>query len=475
MRKSFSPNDQTNRAPGAEDSPLSSAPLPGLIFSLALPAMFSQIISLAYNVIDRIYLGHTEEGALAITAAGVCVPAITIIFAFINLFARGGAPLASISLGAGGRERAERLLGVSLFWLLALSMASTAAILLFAEPILTIFAAQGAVLENAALYLRIYSLGNIFMMCGLGLNFFINAQGRTKTAMFTLLIGCGANIMLDPLFIFALGMGMAGAAVATVISQFLSLLWAFHFFQSSACAIRIRGKFIVPCPELALKIIVLGSAPAFMVGSEGILHLCFNLQMGRIGGDMAIGAMAILGSLFQLLLFPMIGIYQGAQPIVSYNYGAGNQARVKKAIFLTGIGLCLYSLISTFLMFSYPAFFTGLFTDDEQLAGYAARLLPTYICGGFFLGLMTMSQDSYNALGDGKLAFFFAFLRKGILLVPLIFILPEFIADKPLAVAAAESISDMTASICSALYFLVYLRGKFGRSASTEKTHGETQ
>lgn len=450
-----------------DSPPLSSAPLGRLIFSLALPAMFSQIITLAYNIIDRVYLGHTEEGALAITAVGVCVPVITIIFAFINLFARGGAPLSSISLGGGDTLAANRILGAALFWLTAIAIIFTAAILVFAENILFLFGAGPSVLAQGALYLRIYSLGNIFMICGLGLNFFINAQGFTRTGMITLAIGCGANIVLDPIFIFTFGMGLAGAAVATVIAQFFSLLWVIRFFRSTQSKIRLALRNIRPQKSLVSKIMLLGSAPAFMVGSEGILYLCFNLQMGKFGGDLAIGSMSILGALFQLLFFPMIGIYQGAQPIVGFNYGAGNYERVKKAIILTGIGLCAFSFFMTGLMVMFPAFFVGLFTDDPALRNQAAGLLPQFICGGFFLGLSIMSQDSYNALGDGKLALFFAFLRKGVLLVPLIFILPNFMPDRLGAVVMAESISDAAASLCSGLYFMLYLHKKFGSAKYT--------
>ena len=399
--------------PGAArgESPLASAPLPGLIISLAVPAMLSQLITLGYTIVDRIYLGHTAEGVAAITAVGVCVPVTVLLLALVNLLARGGAPLASIRLGANAPESAERLLGVSLFWLMAAALGSCAVILIWAEPLLLAFGARADTLAPSACYLRIFSLGSLFMMCGLGLNIFINAQGFTRVGMMTPLIGCTANILLDPLFIFTLGMGVAGAAVATVISQFLSLLWVLRFFRGPRCLIRIRRRFLTPGRNLVGRILMLGSAPAFMVGSEGILLLCFNLQMGRYGGGEAIAAMTIMSSLFQLLLLPMVGLYQGAQPVVSFNYGAGNFARVRRAIFLAGVALCAYSVTMTGAMSAFPEAFARLFTEDAQLIRTTAPLLRIYISGGFLLGITVVSQDSYNALGDGKLALFFALLR----------------------------------------------------------------
>ncbi|WP_297048722.1 MATE family efflux transporter [uncultured Desulfovibrio sp.] len=446
-------------------SPLACAPLPGLIVSLALPAMLSQVITLGYNIVDRAYLGHTLEGVASITAVGICVPVTTLLLALVNLFARGGAPLGSISLGADDTETAERILGASLFWLVFCALVSTLALLFWAEPLLGLFGAGEATLAPAALYLRIYSLGNLVMMTGLGLNFFINAQGFTRVGMMTPLIGCTANILLDPVFIFALDMGVAGAAVATVIAQSLSLLWVLRFFRGPRCLIRIRRKFFTPGGSLAGRISLLGSAPAFMVGSEGILVLCFNLQMGRFGGEQAIASMTILSALFQVLLLPMVGIYQGAQPVVSYNYGSGNIGRVRRAIRLTGVALCVYSVLMTGLMAGFPAFFAGLFTDNEALVRATAPLLRIYISGGFLLGVTVVSQESYNALGHGRLALFFALFRKGILLIPLIYVLPALLDARIEAVVLAETISDITAALCSGVYFLVFLRKTFSGGA----------
>lgn len=451
--------------PGAAqgESPLAAAPLPGLILSLAVPAVLSQLITLGYTIVDRIYLGHTVEGVAAITAVGVCVPVTMLLLALVNLFARGGAPLASIRLGAGEPDNAERLLGVSLFWLMAAAVASAVAILVWAEALLSAFGAEERTLAPSACYLRIYSLGNFFMMCGLGLNIFINAQGFTRVGMMTPLIGCTANILLDPLFIFTLGMGVAGAAVATVISQFLALLWVLRFFRGPACLIRIRRRFLAPGGALAGSIMMLGSAPAFMVGSEGLLLLCFNLQMGRFGGVEAIAAMTILSSLFQLLLLPMVGLYQGAQPVVSFNYGAGNFGRVKRAILLAGAALCVYSVLITGAMTAFPGAFARLFTDNAELVRATAPLLRIYICGGFLLGVTVVSQDSYNALGDGRLALFFAVLRKGILLIPLIYVLPAVLGGGVRSVVLAEAVSDAAAALCSGAYFCIFLRKKFSR------------
>lgn len=448
-------------APG--ESPLAVAPLPGLILSLSVPAILSQLITLGYTIVDRIYLGHTVEGVAAITAVGVCVPVTMLLLALVNLFARGGAPLASIRLGANDKESAERLLGVSLFWLLAVALVSTAAVLLWAEPLLAAFGAEAGTLAASACYLRIYCLGNLVMMSGLGLNFFINSQGFTRVGMMTPFIGCTANILLDPLFIFTLGMGVAGAAVATVISQCLSLLWVLRFFRGPRCLIRIRRRFLTPGGDLAGHIMLLGSAPAFMVGSEGILLLCFNLQMGRFGGAEGIAAMTILSSLFQLLLLPMVGLYQGAQPVVSFNYGAGNTGRVRRTIVLAGVALCVYSVAMTGAMTAFPEAFARLFTDDARLVRVTAPLLRIYICGGFLLGITVVSQESYNALGDGKLALFFAVFRKGILLIPLIYLLPALMGGGVRSVVLAEAVSDALAALCSGAYFFIFLKRTFSR------------
>lgn len=445
--------------------------IPGLLLSLAVPAMLAQLITLCYNVVDRIYIGHMADGAAAMTAVGICMPIVTVILAVTSLFGRGGAPLSGISMGARDQDGADRIMSNSLFLLLASSLLITAGIQMFREPLLLLFGASEATLPYAEDYLRVYSLGTFFFQTSLGLNYFINTQGFTRIGMMTPLIGGVVNIILDPVFIFALDMGIRGAAIATVIAQFVSFLWVLRFYRGPLAQLHIRPRFMLPRRELVLRIVALGASPAFMVSTEGLLLLSFNMQLARFGGDIAVGAMAILASIFQLVLLPMIGIYQGAQPIVSYNYGAGDHGRVRETIWLAGKATLLYSLLCTGLLVAFPRFFVSLFTQDQALVEQAAPMLRLYICGTFFLGMTIVSQDSYNALGDGKLSLFFAFFRKGVLLIPLIYIFPGFMEDKVFAVIAAEPVSDIIASLVSTVYFVHYVRKKLApRPAATSRS-----
>ncbi|MDO5538340.1 MAG: MATE family efflux transporter [Desulfovibrionaceae bacterium] len=434
--------------------------LPRLLLSLAVPAMLAQVITLGYNLVDRIYIGHMDDGASAMTAIGICMPIVTIITAAACLFGRGGAPLSGISMGAGRQDEADRILSNSLSLLILSSLLITIGILLFCEPLLLLFGASSATLPYAEDYLRIYSLGVFFFQISLGLNFFINTQGFTRIGMMTPLIGCVINIVLDPIFIFALDLGIRGAAIATVIAQFVSFLWVLRFYRSPLAQLHARVPMMRPRAALVRRIMMLGASPAFMISTEGILLLSFNTQLARFGGDIAVGSMAILASIFQLVLLPMIGIYQGAQPIVSYNYGAGNHARVRETIWLAGCATLAYSLICTCLLTAFPHFVAGLFTPDQGLVGQTAPMLRLYICGCLFLGMTIVSQDTYNALGDGKLSLFFAFFRKGMLLIPLIYIFPCFAEDKVFAVIAAEPVSDIAASLASTAYFVHYVKKK---------------
>ena len=442
------------------ENKLAVGKIPGLLLSLAVPAMLAQLITLCYNLVDRVYIGHMDDGAVAMTAIGVCMPIVTIMMAVASLFGRGGAPLSGISMGAQDQDRADHILSNSLFLLLLSSGLIMLGIQIFCEPLLLLFGASAATLPYAEDYLRIYSLGTFFFQVSLGLNYFINTQGFTKIGMMTPLIGGVVNIILDPIFIFGLDMGIRGAAIATVIAQFVSFLWVMRFYRGPLALLHIRARFMPPRWDLVRRIVVLGSSPAFMISTEGILLLSFNKQIAYFGGDMAVGAMAILASIFQLVLLPMIGIYQGAQPIVSFNYGSGDYGRVKETIWLAGKATLLYSLVCTCLLVAFPRFVVSLFTQDQALVEQAAPMLRLYICGCFFLGMTIVSQDSYNALGDGKLSLFFAFFRKGILLIPLIYILPGFAEDKVFAVVAAEPVSDILASVASTVYFVYYVRKK---------------
>ncbi len=445
---------------------LTDARIGPLLLSLAIPTTLAQFITLAYSLIDRIYIGRMDDGVAAMTAVGLCMPITIVILAITNLFGRGGAPLSGIHLGAGEQQNADKIMTNSLVLLACTSFIITMGVQLFCDPLLILFGASEDTLPYARDYLRIYSLGTFFFQSSLGMTHFINTQGFTKTGMLIPLIGGVVNIILDPIFIFLLDMGIRGAAIATVLSQIVSFLWALRFQLSSRSLLHVRRTFLFPHGRTVLRILGLGAAPAFMVSTEGILLLCFNTQLARFGGDISIGAMAILSSVFQLLFLPMIGMCQGAQPILSFNYGAGRYDRVRKTILLAGKATLFYSLAGTTFIVCFPQLFVRMFTTDSLLLEQGTFMLRIYMAGGFLLGLSAISQDTYTALGDGKLSFIFAFIRKGILLIPLIFILPFFLENKVIAVVMAEPVSDLAAAIISGVYFFFYVRRKLSASAS---------
>ena len=445
---------------------LADARIGPLLLSLAIPTTLAQFITLAYSLIDRIYIGHMDDGVVAMTAVGLCSPITIVILAITNLFGRGGAPLSGIHLGAGEQHDADKIMTNSLVALACTSFIITLGIQLFCDPLLLLFGASEATLPYARDYLRIYSLGTFFFQSSLGMTHFINTQGFTKTGMLIPLIGGIVNIILDPIFIFLLDQGIRGAAIATVLSQIVSFLWALRFQRGPDAMLHLRGIFIFPHKDTLIRILTLGAAPAFMVSTEGILLLCFNTQLARFGGDITIGSMTILSSVFQLLFLPMLGICQGAQPILSFNYGAGNYQRVKKTIILAGKATICYSIVGTLCIVCFPQIFTGMFTTDPLLMERSSSMLQIYMLGGFLLGFSAISQDTYTALGDGKLSFIFAFIRKGILLIPLIYIFPFFCENKVMAVIMAEPVSDLTASIISGCYFFFYVQKKLTEQTS---------
>ena len=441
-------------------NPLAESKIGPLLVSLAIPTTLAQFITLAYSLIDRVYIGHMDDGVAAMTAVGLCMPITIIILAVTNLFGRGGAPLSGIHLGAGEQQEADKVMTNSLVTLAVVSFIITAGIQLFCDPLLMLFGASSETLPYARDYLRIYSLGTFFFQVSLGMTHFINTQGFTRTGMLVPLIGGIVNVILDPIFIFLLDMGIRGAAIATVLSQIVSFLWALRFQMGPRSQLHIRRCFFFPQLRTLLRILSLGAAPAFMVSTEGILLLCFNTQLARFGGDIAVGAMAILSSVFQLLFLPLLGICQGAQPIISFNYGAGNYPRVRKAIELAGKATVCYSILGTCIIVWFPKLFVAMFTTDPVLLEQGSSMLRVYMMGGFLLGFSAISQDTYTALGNGKLSFIFAFIRKGILLIPLIYIFPFFFEDKVFAVVLAEPVSDFLASVTSGCYFFFYVKKK---------------
>ena len=424
-----------------------------LLLSLAIPSILAQLATLIYNMVDRIYIGQLADGALAIAGIGLCTSIITIITAFTNLFGRGGAPLASIRMGEKRMDIAEKILGNCVFSLVISSLIIMAALLIFGEDILMLFGASENTLPYAMDYLSIYCLGTVFVQLSVGLNYFINAQGFAKYGMFTLLIGGVLNIILDPIFIFGLHMDVAGAAIATVISQFVSCVWVMKFLLGKKTTIQIKKEYFKFDLDIMKRVLGLGFSPFFMSATEGILQVSFNRQLLFFGGDLAVSSMTIMLSMNQILQLPMEGIAQGTQPIISYNYGAKQYERVKKAISLAMKVSLIYSIVGVLLMEFVPQVFVQLFSNDPELIELASRMLRVYIFGFIIMGANSTYQQSYTSLGFGKISFFFAFYRKIILLIPLIYILPIFISDGVFAVMLAEPLSDLITTITNTFSF----------------------
>lgn len=424
-----------------------------LLLSLAIPSILAQLATLIYNMVDRIYIGQLADGALAIAGIGLCTSIITIITAFTNLFGRGGAPLASIRMGEKRMDIAEKILGNCVFSLVISSLIIMAALLIFGEDILMLFGASENTLPYAMDYLSIYCLGTVFVQLSVGLNYFINAQGFAKYGMFTLLIGGVLNIILDSIFIFGLHMDVAGAAIATVISQFVSCVWVMKFLLGKKTTIQIKKEYFKFDLDIMKRVLGLGFSPFFMSATEGILQVSFNRQLLFFGGDLAVSSMTIMLSMNQILQLPMEGIAQGTQPIISYNYGAKQYDRVKKAISLAMKVSLIYSIVGVLLMEFIPQVFVQLFSNDPELIELASRMLRVYIFGFIIMGANSTYQQSYTSLGFGKISFFFAFYRKIILLIPLIYILPIFISDGVFAVMLAEPLSDLITTITNTFSF----------------------
>ena len=429
-----------------------------LLISLAIPSILAQLTTLIYNLVDRIYIGRLPNSSLAIAGIGLCTSIITIITAVTNLFGRGGAPLASIRLGEKNTEEAQKILGNCFKSLMITTIHIIVILNLFGTQILMLFGASENTLDYALQYLRIYSWGTIFAQLSVGLNYFINAQGFAKYGMFTLLLGGILNIILDPVFIFLFDMGVAGAAVATVISQFVSCLWVFGFFFGKKTMLRLTKKSLEYDLNVMKRVFGLGLSPFFMSSTEGILQVSFNRQLLFYGGDIAVSAMTIMMSMSQILSLPMEGIAQATQPIISYNYGAGKYDRVKKTISLALKAALTYSIVGVLLMELFPSLFVQLFANDPELVELASWMLRVYVFGFIIMGANSTFQQTYTSLGFGKRSFFFAFYRKIILLIPLIYFLPNVISNGVLAVMLAEPISDLLTTITNSFSFKSFIK-----------------
>ena len=446
-----------------------------LLFSLSVPTITSQIVNLLYNLVDRVFIGHMQPaetvGKLALTGVGVCLPIIMIISAFASLMAIGGAPRASIADGAGESERSERIMGNCLTMLLITSFVLTILFEVFAERLLLLFGASENTVGYALDYMRIYALGTVFVQLTLGMNAYITAQGFTTVSMKTVLLGALLNTALDPVFIFVFGLGVRGAALATVLSQAVSAVWVVAFLTGKKTRWQFRRKNLRVSGQVVLPCIALGLSPFVMQSTESLIAICFNASLLRYGGDVAVGAMTVLTSVMQFSNMPLHGLTQGAQPIVSYNFGARNAQRVREA-FSCLLRACLsYSMAIWLLVELFPSVFVRIFNSTPSLVAYASRSVRIYMaCSGIF-GIQTACQQTFVALGNAKTSLLLAVWRKIILLVPLIYILPCFFADKAFAVFLAEPVADFSAVVMTSVMFY----RQFRRSMrALEETTGET-
>ncbi len=438
---------------------LGSCSVGKLLFKLAVPAIAAQIINLLYNLVDRMYIGHIANvGKLALTGVGVCLPLIMLISAFAALVSMGAAPRTSIFLGKGEKDNAEKTLGNSFSLLIILSLIITVIFSLFSKDLLLIFGASENTIEFAVSYMKIYSLGTIFVQLTLGLNAFISAQGFAKTSMMTVLIGAIFNIILDPIFIFGFNMGVSGAALATIISQSLSMIWILFFLTGKKTTLKLRKKNLRLSKEIILPSILLGLAPFIMQSTESLIAVCFNSSLLKYGGDVAVGAMTILTSVMQFSMLPLTGLTQGGQPIISYNYGAKNADRVKKAFKILLISCLVYSFVLWGLAMITPRTFVLIFNNDPELVEFTSHALRIYMAVSCVFGIQIACQQSFIALGNAKTSLFLALLRKILLLVPLIYIMPLFMADKTTAVFTAEPVADILAVSTTAILFFIQFR-----------------
>lgn len=442
-----------------QQSELGTKNISKLLFSMAVPAITAQIINLLYNMVDRMYIGHIPEvGATALTAVGVTMPIIMVISAFAALVSMGGAPRSSIMMGKGDKDTAEKILGNCTTALVFISIALTAIVLLFGNKMLMTFGASENTIKYALNYLNIYAFGTLFVQLALGLNAFITAQGFAKISMLTVLVGAILNIILDPIFIFGFNMGVKGAALATIISQGVSALWVIKFLTGDKTLLKIKKRYLKIDFKVLLPCIALGLAPFIMQSTESILAVSFNTSLLKYGGDLAVGSMTILSSVMQFSMLPLVGLTQGATPIISFNYGARDSKRVKETFLLLLKISLVYSIGLWAITMLWPQVFAKMFTKDTELINITIKTMRIYMAASLLFGIQISCQQTFIALGNAKASVFLAVLRKIILLIPLIYILPLFLQDKVNAVFLAEPIADIIAVTVTSILFTIQFK-----------------
>ncbi len=430
----------------------------GLLFKLSLPAIIAQIVNILYNIVDRIFIGRIANGDIAMAGVGIAFPIIIIISAFSSLVGIGGAPLAAIKMGEKDNDGAEKIMSNSFSMLLILGIILTIGFMIFKEPILWAFGASDATIGFAKDYLTLYLLGTVFVQIALGMNPFINTQGFAKTGMITVMIGAAINIVLDPIFIFVFDMGVKGAALATIIAQIVSAVWILKFLFGEKSIIKIRKKYLIPDLKVVLSVMALGVSPFIMQATESLVLISLNNKLQMYGGDLAVGAMTIMSSIMQIVTLPIQGIAQGAQPIISYNFGSKQLDRVKKTFKLLFISCVTYTMVMWGLLMIFPRVFVIIFNNKPELLEITSWSIRIFFAGIFLFGAQIACQQTFLALGQAKISIRLALLRKIVLLIPLIFILPRFFQNKLQAVLMAEPVADIIAAVTTTLCFIMFYK-----------------
>lgn len=429
-----------------------------LLIKLAVPAIVAQLVNVLYNIVDRIFIGRIPNGELAMAGVGVGFPIIMIISAFSALIGMGGAPLAAIKMGEDNNDGAEQILSNSFSMLIILGTLLTAIFLIFKDPILWAFGASDATIGYAKDYLTIYLIGTIAVQIALGMNPFINTQGFAKTGMITVVIGAIINIALDPIFIFGFNMGVKGAALATIIAQTVSAIWVLLFLFGKNSKLKIKAKYLVPNIKVVGSVIALGVSPFIMQSTESLVLISLNNMLQIHGGDLAVGAMTIMSSIMQIVMLPVLGLTQGAQPIISYNYGAKQLDRVKATFKLLLKSSMTYTTIMWALLMTIPHVFVSIFNNDPGLMEITSWSIKIYFAGIFAFGAQIACQQTFLALGKAKISLILALLRKIVLLIPLIFIIPMFMENKLQGVLMAEPVADIVAAISTITCFAIFYK-----------------
>lgn len=438
---------------------LGKEPIGKLLVKLAIPTVLAQLVNMLYNIIDRIYIGHMpENGSFALTGVGVCMPIIMFVSAFSALICFGGAPRASIFLGENKKEEAEKVLGNCFVTQIVVSIVLTIILLIWNRDLLMAFGGSDNTIDYSVSYMNIYAIGTIFVQLTLGMNAFISAQGFTNVSMFSILIGAVLNIILDPIFIYLFDMGVKGAALATIISQCITTIFIIKFLLSNKAILKIKKEHLRINFKVIYPCILLGLAPFIMQSSESIISICFNSSLQKHGGDIAVGTMTILTSVMQFAMLPLQGLAQGAQPITSYNYGAKNKERVKKSFKLLLKVSLIYSSILWLLVMIMPKTFVSIFTSETILIEFAYKPLRIYLGALIIFGAQVASQMTFISLGNAKASILVAFVRKFVLLLPLIYIMPKIMDDKTTSIYLAEPIADVFAVSFTVILFTIEFR-----------------